>query len=75
MATAAKTHRIKGNNLSETPKAIKFEVLSIDGVKLDEPKTEWFPFSQISSTLTDPNKQDCDEILASAWICKTKGIV
>jgi len=75
MATVAKTYRIKGNNLSETPKAIKFEVQSIDGVKLDEPKTEWFPFSQISSTLTDPSKQDCDEILASAWICKTKGIV
>ena len=66
---------VTGNKLGESEKAIKFEVLKVDTVVLDNPKTEWFPLSQINKTFVNPNKMDEDTLTISNWIATTKGYI
>ena len=66
---------ITGNKLSETAKAVKFEILEVSSIPLEKPRTEWFPFSQIDKMSTDPSEMNKDYLIVSDWILSEKGIV
>ena len=66
---------ITGTHLAESAKAIKFQVLKIDGTPIDPPKTEWFPFSQVRKIFKNPHATGEDYLMATEWICKAKELV
>lgn len=74
-APPAGHYNIKGTILSESPKAIKFEVCSINGAPLDEPITEWFPLSQTKSIFRESEVLGEDVLTITKWIAETKNLV
>jgi hypothetical protein len=63
---------IKGKYITESPKAVRFQV--IDGDEHHDP--QWFPFSQIKKIFkASPGSTQLDELIISEWIAKEKGIV
>ena len=66
---------IKGTHMGESAKAVKFSINEIEGEVFDPPKTEWFPFSQITRIFKDPNSVGNDSLMASEWLCKQKGLI
>ena len=63
-----------GTKLRETGKAAQFEVEWIGDLKLDPPKTEWFPFSQIAKMTHNPAITPSDIMVISQWIVGQKGL-
>ena len=69
-------YTLKGYHLGETAKAVHFEVHEIHGRKLEIPKKEWFPFSQMKSSLkAAPDSGEFDEIVVKEWILKAKNLL
>lgn len=67
-------YNLGGNILGESPKAIKFEVVSINGLPIDTYKTEWFPKSQIKSTVRGVELGE-DNICVTEWLYSVKDLV
>jgi hypothetical protein len=66
---------VLGSKLGSSEKAVRFMVKEIVGIsdpKIDLKSIQWFPYSQISKTFTDPNKVDQDYLIVSEWIIKQK---
>lgn len=62
--------------MRETEKAVLFEVIQVgEDDPLTEPKTSWFPFSQMKTLVTHPSNQDEDTLLVTQWIASTKDLV
>ena len=66
---------IFGNLHNETGKAIRMTVHKVGETTLDEPKSEWFPFSQVQKMLRNPTEDDADELFVSEWILQQKGLI
>ena len=62
---------VKGTRLRETAKAVQFTVTHIGGKEI-EPKTEWFPFSQVNKSVTGKTDGE-DWMQVSEWILRQKG--
>jgi hypothetical protein len=67
-------YTLHGSVLSETAKAMKFEIEKINEDTLEEPQVEWFPFSQIKSIMKSKS-QELDNITVSDWIMDAKGLL
>lgn len=74
-STPSVVHTLTGSYLYESAKAARFKVDDISGCPLDEPKTEWFPFSQITKIMRDSKSVGQDTIVVSEWILKQKGMI
>ena len=60
----------------ETDKAVQFKVEEVNGLSLDEPKTFWFPLSQIKSlTHAAPDSLAADTVKVAEWILKNKELL
>lgn len=67
-------HTIEGTCLGDTAKASKFRVEIVAGEVLSEPKTEWFPISQIQRIIrAAPGSDELDQMICNEWILKQKG--
>lgn len=67
---------LEGYIHGETEKAILFEVHTLRGESVADPKKEWFPISQTKRIIRAPkNSQEMDTLVVSEWICKAKGIL
>ena len=66
---------IYGNKQRETLAAILFEVHKIGEDIVDPPRSEWFPFSQISKHFSDPTGEKEDWLLVSKWILEKKELI
>lgn len=76
MARVVAQHVIlHGTYMGESEKAVKFRADSIDGVKVNEPQSTWFPISQIHSQTHDPNSTGNDALIVTDWIARMKGLV
>lgn len=80
------THLLTGFNLGSTAKAVKFKIYKIDnmdiieylGDKKEIPIIQWFPISQIRSSLTNPKSTEVeglDELRVTEWILEAKGFI
>lgn len=61
---------------SETPKAIRMRVESIDGVEIKPPSMQWFPksqFSELEYGMSGTDEQD--SIQATEWILNEKKLL
>ena len=69
-------HTIEGRYLRETGKACQFRVIKISGEELEEEKTEWFPFSQVTKIIKQkPGSLEPDSLIVSEWILKQKELI
>lgn len=68
-------HTIYGTKLAETAKACKFSITKIGEVVLAKEQVEWFPYSQIDKTFTDPQATGADWMIVSDWILKEKNLL
>lgn len=76
MSRSSKYHAVEGYIHRDTDKAIHLEVVTIDGIPVEESKKEWFPISQCQSITRQPKgSQEMDRAEVSAWILSTKGYV
>ena len=67
---------VTGQYLRETDKAVQFKVEEVNGLSLDEPKTFWFPLSQIKSlTHAAPDSLAADTVKVAEWILKNKELL
>lgn len=75
MRQATKYHKVVGTFISESEKAIRFEVFQVGEKKIDPPKVEWFPKSQMGAKemITDVIGEDI--LTVSEWILTTKGYI
>lgn len=64
-----------GKRLRETDKAVHFYVESVSGSPVYNPRAEWFPFSQMAKSKTDPVGDEEDTITVKEWIVKQKGLL
>jgi len=64
---------ITGTELRRTAKAVQFRIDFIGKDALDVSKTEWFPFSQISTMSKDDEGNDV--MMVSEWILKEKELL
>ena len=64
-------YTLHGSILSETAKALKFEIEKINEDSLDEPQVEWFPFYQIKKIMKNKIKE-MDNIKLSDLIIDSK---
>lgn len=72
------THTLQGYHLGETGKALRFQVLQINGDPLEdgESKTEWFPLSQVRSiTRAAQGSGEMDNIKVTEWILTAKEMI
>lgn len=65
---------LTGVRMRETSLAVQFAIHQIDGEKLTVPRVEWFPFSQVTKSLTSPEATEQDTLTVSDWIMKAKGL-
>jgi hypothetical protein len=67
--------RITGTIIGETEKAIRLRMVTCNGVSINPPQNEWFPFSQITSiTHPAPDSDELASIMVPEWICEKKGL-
>lgn len=70
---------VKGKYIRETDKAVLFRVTHVRDIELDEPKTSWFPLSQITqmkhSTNPEHALEEEDTLMISEWIAKQKELI
>jgi hypothetical protein len=66
---------LTGHKLRESDKAIQFRVYAVNGEPLSEEKTEWFPFSQVDSSMTSHHQDEMDTLTVSQWIVDQKDLV
>lgn len=66
---------LTGYRLRESEKAVQFQVETVAGEPLSEPKTEWFPFSQVESSQTTHTPDEMDTLTVSQWIVDQKDLV
>lgn len=67
-------HTIAGHRMYETEKAVQFRIDAVSSVPLKVPRVEWFPFSQITKSFTDPASDCSDWLIVSGWILEQKNI-
>ena len=79
---AEPTYTLRGRNLGETAKAVRFKVESItrdstkEEMEEDPPRTEWFPFSQIVRTeIAAQESGELDVIVVKEWILSQKSML
>lgn len=65
---------VNGTRMGETAKAVKFSISDCQGVPYHG-LTTWFPFSQVSKSVTNPNEVNKDYLVVSEWIMKEKGLM
>ena len=65
---------LKGTVISESAKAVRFEIYEMAEDILTTHKTEWFPFSQVSKIVKTQNKGE-DTLIVSKWILSQKGLI
>jgi len=68
-------YKLQGTLVRETEKAVLFQTDTISGAPVDNNKELWYPLSQISSKMVDPNNKGEDWIMASEWILQQKGFL
>lgn len=66
--------RLTGKYIKGTEKAMLFRVDAVSGVEVTEPKTHWFPRSQLKSSISKVSEIDGekDMIEAADWVCREK---
>ena len=65
---------IKRTRLRESEKAVQFNVQDISGEPLEKAKTEWFPYSQIKSSVISKDLNE-DILVVSEWILNQKDLI
>mgnify|MGYP006921319886 CR=1 FL=1 len=66
---------IYGTKVAETARAVRFTIRAIGTAALDSPKSEWFPLSQVSKIVTNPDEAGRDYLVVSEWIMKQKELL
>lgn len=67
---------LKGTRLKETEKAVLFDIETVDSTPWEgNQKKYWIPFSQVTSSVTNPKVTGEDQLLISSWIAKRIGLI
>ena len=65
---------LKGTRLRESEKAVQFSIMDISGTEIDPPNVQWFPLSQVKSSITSQHVGE-DVLVVSEWICTQKELI
>ena len=66
---------IHGTKVAETARAVRFTIRAIGTTALTAPKSEWFPLSQVSKIVTNPDEAGADYMVVSTWIMEQKELL
>jgi hypothetical protein len=73
--TETRTYQLVVRTVRTTEKAMMLCVYSVDDIDLTIPKTAWFPRSQITEAVFNPESADSDIITVKRWIMEQNGFL